>query len=315
MAKIAIIGTGYVGTSIGLALKARRANLEIVGHDREFGRAGEAKKRGALDRAEWNLPATLEGAAMVVVATPVQAIDEVFELIARFVEPGCVVTDTAALKGPVLQWAEKRLAGRAHFVGGHPIVGEVGGERVPSATLFEGRTYCVVPAPVASNEAVDQVVRLAHALGAIPLFLDPAEHDSHVAAIGQLPTLLASTLVNLVTANPAWRDGQRLAGPTFGTATELALTDPGEQVAQLRANRATVQRWIGAMQAELAELSRLLELDAGDDLHQRFAAAQDRRAAWRPGLGPMPEMPSPELPRARDQFASWFLGRRGERKK
>src|SRR5207247_2543324 len=93
--RITIVGTGYIGTSLGLALKAQKTGVEVVGHDREYGRAGQAKKLGAVDRAEWNLPAALEGAGMVVVATPLAEIESVFGNIAELLAPGCVVTDTA----------------------------------------------------------------------------------------------------------------------------------------------------------------------------------------------------------------------------
>src|SRR5205823_14749511 len=140
--------------------------------------------------------------------------------------------------------------------------------------------------------------------GARPMFLDPAEHDSHMAVMRQLPALLASTLMNLASANPSWRDGQRLAGPEFGGATELAVTDPGEQRAQLRANRVTVVRWIQALQSELSELTRQIEDDAADELLRTLEAAQTRRRMWRPGMRSDSDDQPTEIPTARDQFSS-----------
>src|SRR6185437_8506018 len=177
MSRIAILGTGMVGTSIGLALKEHKGDFEIVGHDREHARALDAKKLGALDRAEWNLPAALEKASLVVVATPLNAMEKLFTQMTDLLEPGCIVTDTASLKTPTLTWADAAWGGRVNYVGGDPIVG-LDGDRKPIATLFQGRTYCVIAAPTASSKAVDQVIRFVNALGADPLFLDPIEHDS-----------------------------------------------------------------------------------------------------------------------------------------
>src|SRR5712692_8846712 len=224
VARITIVGTGLIGTSIGLALKANKVEAEIVGHDREPGRAGEARKAGALDRSDWNLPSALEGAGLVVVATPYAAIEKLFSQIGEFLQPGCVVVDTAPLKGPVLGWARQHLTGHAHFVGGHPIV--AASSLVPTATLFQGRTFCVVPAEDASNESVEQAVRLVQKIGSIPLFLDPAEHDSHVALVSQLPNVLATALMRAAAMSPSWRDSQRLAGAEFGEATARAADDP-----------------------------------------------------------------------------------------
>lgn len=315
MARVTIIGTGYIGTSLGLALKANNPSIEVVGHDREFGRSTEAKKLGALDKAEWNLPTALEGASLVVVATPLNAIERIFSLIGEFLAPGTVITDTAPLKSPIIGWSKAHLAGKAHYVGGHPIVGFGEGERKPSAELFRERTYCVVPAPDASNEAVDQVVRLTQAIGAQPLFLDPFEHDGHLAVVGQLPMIVAASLMNLACGNPSWRDGQRLAGAAFGAATAMALTDPKEQQAQLRANRESIVRGIQALQAELSEFARLVDVAADDELLKTLETAQDGRARWNPGAGPAAELPPTELPRAREQFSSWFLGKLGDRGK
>lgn len=306
MSRIAIVGTGLVGTSIGLALKARKGDYEIVGHDREHGRALDAKKLGALDRAEWNLPAALEETSLVVVATPLNAMEKLFSQMAEFLEPGCIVTDTASLKTPTLAWAESAWGERVNYVGGDPIVG-LDGDRKPTATLFQGRTYCVIASASAASTAVDQLIRFVNALGAEPLFLDPTEHDSYVAMVSQLPAFLASGLLAVAAGSPSWRDGQRLAGRTFSAATEASLEDPDELLAHFLSNRAVLTSWIQALQGQLAELGRLLEEDPGE-LRKALEAARDRRAAWHPGAGPKPEDAAVELPRARDQFSSWFFG-------
>lgn len=314
MKRITIVGTGLVGTSIGLALKAQQGGVELVGHDREHGRALEARKLGAIDRAEWNLPAALEHAGLVVVATPLSAMERLFSQMAEFLQPGCIVTDTASLKGPTFAWAEASFQGRAHFVGGHPIVRATDSGRGPSATLFQGCTYCVIAARDASTGAVEQVIRLVEALGAEPLFLDPVEHDSYVAAVDQLPALLAAALLTVATASPSWRDGQRLAGPAFGTSTSLSLADPVEQRTSFVGNREALATWLQAFQTQLAEMARMLAEDPAA-LERLLARARDQRAAWRPGAGPRSETPSVELPSARDQLSGWFLGGFGSRRR
>jgi prephenate dehydrogenase len=314
LARITIIGTGLIGTSIGLALKASNVQAEIVGHDREPGRAGEARKAGALDRSDWNLPSSLEGAGLVIVATPVAAMERLFSQIAEFLQPGCVVVDTAPLKQPVLSWAKASFGDRAFLIGGHPIV-NLGQNSQPTATLFRGATFCLVPGLDAPNAAVDQATRLVEHLGAIPLFLDPLEHDSHVSLTGQLPIVLAAALMRTAATSPSWRDGQRLASGTFGGATSLALGDPSEHRAQLVANRDAVVRWIGTLQEELGDLARAIQEEPSDALLQMLTTAQDARAAWRPGLGPEAEAPTPDLPRAREHFGSFFFGRLGQRRR
>src|SRR5689334_7381836 len=104
-ARITIIGTGLIGSSIGLALKAAKVGYEIVGHDREHSEATLAKKKGAIDKAEWNLPNTVEGSSLIILAVPVGAIEKLLQDITPYLAQGAVVTDTASTKRQVLDWA------------------------------------------------------------------------------------------------------------------------------------------------------------------------------------------------------------------
>src|SRR3990170_3138816 len=100
---ITIIGTGLIGGSLGLALRRNKAAVEIIGHNRHYEAAAEAQKRGAVDRAEWNLPASVEKADLVILATPVGQIRELLGQIAPFLPQRCVVTDVAGTKEKVME--------------------------------------------------------------------------------------------------------------------------------------------------------------------------------------------------------------------
>src|SRR3990172_8756981 len=120
--RLTIIGTGLIGGSLGLAWKAAGLETaEIVGHDRERAAAERAQRLGAVDRAEHNLPRAVQGASLVIVATPVLATREVLQQIAGDLAEGSVVTDTASTKVQVLQWARELLPEGVSFVGGHPM--------------------------------------------------------------------------------------------------------------------------------------------------------------------------------------------------
>ena len=105
MSRLAIIGTGMVGASLGLAIKqAKVRDLEIVGSDLERRHANKAKDMGAVDRVSGSLVGAVNGAQVVVIATPVMAIKEVMKIIGSSLEPGCLVTDTGSSKG--ISWSE-----------------------------------------------------------------------------------------------------------------------------------------------------------------------------------------------------------------
>src|SRR5688572_17375657 len=115
--RVTIVGLGLIGGSLGMALKASGLDLEVVGHNRSQGPAGKAKKLGAVDRAEWNLPRALEGARIVVLAVAPAAMEKVLGEIAPILEPGAIVTDVTSTKADVLAWADRLLPEGSHFVG------------------------------------------------------------------------------------------------------------------------------------------------------------------------------------------------------
>src|SRR5262249_6046135 len=156
-----------------------------------------AKKRGAVDRAEWNLPNTVEGASLVVCAVPVGALEGLFQDITPYLASGSVVTDTASTKRQVLAWAREHLPEHTSFVGGHPMAGrELSGAAAADAAIFNDATWCIAPLPNATQESVELVGGLASTCGAKPFFIDAEEHDGLVAAISHLPFILSTTLVN-----------------------------------------------------------------------------------------------------------------------
>ena len=125
MAKIAIIGTGLIGTSLALALKdSQLKDLQVVGTDADRLARSRAEKRKAFDKVENRLLNAIDGSDIVILATPVMTMKEVMELIAGELPHGCVVTDVGSSKKVVLEWADEILPETVDFVGGHPMAGK-----------------------------------------------------------------------------------------------------------------------------------------------------------------------------------------------
>ncbi|MBI2322593.1 MAG: prephenate dehydrogenase/arogenate dehydrogenase family protein, partial [Chloroflexi bacterium] len=138
MARITIVGLGLIGGSLGLALRRGQVEHELVGYDADAQAARAAQRRGAVDRAVGDLGAAIDGARLVVLATPVLAVRELLAALGPLLAPGCVVTDTASTKTAVLRWAAELLPDVA-FVGGHPMAGkETSGVAAAEETLFDG---------------------------------------------------------------------------------------------------------------------------------------------------------------------------------
>jgi prephenate dehydrogenase len=147
------------------------------------------------------------------------------------------------------------------------------------AALFRGATWCLTPGSSADHAAIEETVSIARGVGARPFFLDPAEHDSYVAAVSHLPFLLSVALVRLASGSPTWRDLSRVASSGFRDLTRLASGDPLMHRDICLTNRESILRWIAAYQAELSDLAEAIAGD-GKDLEQMLDDAKDARDVW-----------------------------------
>ncbi len=260
--KVSILGTGTIGTSLALALKANVATVEIVGHDREHARAGEARKMGALDRTSWNLHKAVEGADLIVLAMPLFEIRDTLMHISESARPDAVIMDVAELKKPVLAWAKELLPDTVHFIGSNPLVSVPSiGPSGATETLFKDKRFALVPSPTAKGEAIDLVSKVVQVVGAEPLFITADEHDSMIAAMHHMPALLALAYGQVVFGSPSWRDMREMTTASFNRATMLPTYDVEELYTLLLNNRAALRPWVRAVQEALTTLLDLLESD------------------------------------------------------
>jgi len=282
--RITIVGLGLIGGSIGLALRQAGNDYEVVGHDREHAVAGQARKLGAVSKTEWNLISACEGADLIIIATPVVAIKETLTAIAPYLKPGCLVTDTGSIKGPVVAWAKEILPDTVNFVGGNPIVSQEGslptGIEGARADLFQGGLYCLTPLPEAAPQAVQLATDLVHLLGAKPFFLDAAEHDGLVAGVDHLPFVLSAALLGTTVQSPAWREMRKLAGDAFQSVTRFSSSDAATYRDACLTNGENIVRWIDACLARLEELREVIAAQEAEKLEGTFEEAMSVRDRW-----------------------------------
>ena len=312
MPRLVIIGLGLIGGSLGLALKrAQLEELEIVGHDAERGIAGRARKLGAIDREARQAASAVEGAALVIIATPILQVAKVLEEIAPALGEGTVVTDTASTKREVLRWAGELLPEEVAFVGGHPIAGkEQSGLDAADASLFEGRPWAITPAVDAPEQAVRTVESLIALAGAQPVLIDAEEHDSYLAAVSHLPLLLSTALFSLASRSQAWPDLAQLAGPGFRDTTRLASSSPDLSHDICLTNRENLLHWLDRYGEELSRFRRLIdESEDREALIETFFKTQASRDAF---LREPPPRPGPaqeaDIPGAAERMLSFMVG-------
>lgn len=279
--RIAIIGLGLIGGSIGLALKqADWQKAEIVGYVRRSELRPMALSSGAVDNVESSLKATVRGADLIIIATPVLTIKNIFSQIAADLPPDSIVTDTASTKVQVMRWAEELLSPRTSFVGGHPMAGkETSGIKAAEADLFHNCVYCLTPATQAKPAAVQTVADMVKTLGATPLTISADEHDNLVAGISHLPLLLSIALVSATTQSPSWEQMSRLAASGYRDLTRLASGNPEVNAHICLSNQAPIISWIDKFSEELQRLRKFLA-NGDSEIEKFLVMASEARQKW-----------------------------------
>ena len=279
--RIAIIGLGLIGGSIGLALKqADWQKAEIVGYVRRSELRPMALSSGAVDNVESSLKATVRGADLIIIATPVLTIKDIFSQIAADLPSDSIVTDTASTKVQVMRWAEELLSPRTSFVGGHPMAGkETSGIKAAEADLFHNCVYCLTPATQAKPAAVQTVADMVKTLGATPLTISADEHDNLVAGISHLPLLLSIALVSATTQSPSWEQMSRLAASGYRDLTRLASGNPEVNANICLSNQAAIISWIDKFSEELQRLRKFLA-NGDSEIEKFLVMASEARRKW-----------------------------------
>jgi prephenate dehydrogenase len=281
--RLTIIGLGRLGTSIGLALKKTGAELEVIGHDKNRDAINAAQKMGAVDRGEWNLYNSVEGAGLIVLSMPLAGVIENINLLRDDVSPGVIVTDTASVKAPVLE-AAKAFDPRVHFIGGNPVFRPTPEGTMPdaqaSATLFQDAVYCLTPTFKSDPDAVQVLTGYITMLGAKPLFMDPEEHDGLAAGAQHLATAIQAMLLKTVTASSGWRELNKFAGLDFFQATELATREAASTAQVLLAQRDPLSLWLDQYVQSLRDLKNLLAQQDAAALEKWLKTAQTERDQW-----------------------------------
>jgi prephenate dehydrogenase len=280
---VTIVGTGVIGTSLGLALKQLEDAPRLLGHDKELANAQAAVKRGAFDKAEWNLVNACEPADLIMLAIPLNGVRPTLEAIAPYLKEGAVISDTLRSKESVLTWAKELLPDHVHFIGGDPIVNPAGsGAEYARADLFQNRFYCLTPSPTADEGAVQLLVDVVNITGARPFFLDAAEHDGLMTAVEHLPAALGVALLNTLAGQNSWREIRKMTGNLFEQVSAGVVGETDALKDDFLSNRENLLHWLDRYIDQLRQLRTLLA-DADKDetaLLQMLDQALVERYNW-----------------------------------
>lgn len=198
--KIALVGVGLLGGSLGLAVRERRLANKVVGYVRRAASISECEQTGAVDRADTDLWRAVEHADLVVLCTPIAQMAELTTRMLSALKPGCVVTDVGSVKGSVVSELEPLVASAsASFIGSHPMAGaERMGVSAARANLFQDAICAVTPTSATPLKLVQRVEDLWRSVGGIPIRISPDLHDDLVSRSSHLPHVVAAELANYV---------------------------------------------------------------------------------------------------------------------
>jgi prephenate dehydrogenase len=265
MTSIAVLGTGLIGASVGIAL--RGAGHRVTGWDPDAGALAKAVEIGAVDDTAGSPDDAVAGADVVVLAGPVRAIVDAVATL----RTDALVTDVAGVKRPVVEAARDL----PRFVGGHPMAGrETSGPEGASGSMFRGATWVLCP-DGADPADVELLSTLVASTGAIPTPMAATDHDVAVAAASHLPHLVAGALVRAVAADPG---ALGLAAGGFRDVTRIVTADPGWWVDVLLANGPAVVSSLRSLSASLDELAGLVEVGDDSGLRRRLQEARSIRS-------------------------------------
>jgi prephenate dehydrogenase len=277
LTKVAVLGVGLIGGSIGLAAR-RRLGGEVAGWGPRQATVEQALSAGALDHSAETVAEACAEAEIVFCAGPVGALPELVAEALAAAGPDAVVTDVGSTKRELVA----SQGGDERFIGGHPLAGaETAGVANARADLFEGARWYLTPTDRSSGLLYDRLQRAVAGLGARPQAIDAEAHDRLMATVSHLPHVLANALVAEAAAELTTdsRGSAVEVGPSFRDMTRVAGSNPAIWADIFASNRDVVADSVDAVAGRLsaaAELIRGGDADAVGAWHA--AAGEDRRA-------------------------------------
>src|ERR671911_2716979 len=221
--KIAVLGVGLIGGSIGLAAR-ERLDAEVAGVDPDERLLERARERGAIDSSHRGVPDAVAGAELAFCAAPVMALPGLAAEALDAASEECAVTDVGSVKRDVIA----ALGSEGRFIGGHPLAGaETSRVENAGAELFEGAGWYLTPTPRSGGLLYDRLQRALAELGARPQAVEAETHDRVMATVSHLPHVLANVLVGEA-ASALSGESERLpeVGPSLRETTRVAGANP-----------------------------------------------------------------------------------------
>ncbi len=278
--RVALVGLGLIGSSLGHAMRRGGLAGEIVGHARSAATRAKALELGFIDRAEESASLAVKGADLVILCTPVGVVGAVAREIHGDLAPGAILTDVGSVKGSLVRDVGPLVPDGVHFIPGHPISGtEKSGPEAGFAELFDGRWCILTPVPGTDVAAVEKLTAFWEACGSKVDLMDAKHHDLVLAITSHLPHLIAYNIVGTADDLETVTKSEviKYSAGGFRDSTRLAASDPTMWRDVCLNNREAILEMFGRFSEDLAAMQRAVRWGDGDALFDLFTRTRDIR--------------------------------------
>ncbi len=271
--RVAIIGLGLLGGSLGLALRERLPQVETTGYDHDPATRHRAAERGLVGTVCETAAEAVAQADLVVLCVPVGAMGDAARELAPALPADAVVSDVGSSKRSVQKALAEALPDHVN-IPAHPVAGtEQSGPEAGFSTLFEGRWCILTPPEGAPQEAVERLTALWQALGAKVEIMDAEHHDIVLAVTSHIPHLIAYTIVGTASDMEGVTRSEviKYSAGGFRDFTRIAASDPVMWRDVFLNNRDAVLEMLGRFTEDLTALQRAIRSGDGETLHDLFS--------------------------------------------
>ena len=278
--KITIIGVGLIGGSLAKAIKKNNLAEVVFGFGRNLSRLESAQKSNIIDQYSIDISEALNGASIVVIATPVGTFESILRELKPYITEGMIITDVGSTKMGIAKAAREILVEMAScFVPAHPIAGkEKSGFESSDAELFLNKKVIITPLEINTDKTINSLKKLWEDVGADVDFMSAHSHDELLGMTSHLPHMLAFSLVNyLITQNPSasiyaaggFKDFSRIASGDAVMWRDICLNNRDQIIAHIKSYQETLSALVDA-----------IDNQDKDKLESFFRDAKTTRDSW-----------------------------------
>jgi len=259
--KVAIIGMGLIGGSLGLALQQKKLAEMVIGIPRRPETIDEALNIKAIIKGTLNVAEGVREADLIFICTPISLIIPKLKEIIPHVKKGAIITDVGSTKEQIVAEAEKIVPSGIYFIGGHPMAGkEKSGVAQSEASLFYKKPYVLIKTKKTNGKAFNTLKKIISNIGGNVMEMDAKSHDLAVASISHLPIVVAASLVNaVVDMGDVKEKAKKLASTGFGDTTRIASGDPKLGLDIFRTNAESVLSVLEKFKKEIDIFQKALQ--------------------------------------------------------